>query len=231
MPRTSKKAKTPRPTTKKARRPRATQAERTAMSHAGLLKATLELVAERGIRGTSLQAIGERAGYSRGLAGHRFGSKEGLLRELMAENVADFQAALGAKVDAKRDDGTVGTGALKALVSVLRELMETRPEAMRAYYMLLFESVLEMPELRAEFERMDEGYRRLFARIIREQIARGTLRDDIDPATHAHLFLAMMRGVTVQWVLDPAKANPRKLGDALEFWLDAALAPRRRRKR
>ena len=156
------------------------------MSHAGLLRATLELVAERGIRATSLQAIGERAGYSRGLAGHRFGSKEGLLRELVAENIAGFQAALAKRID----DRPEGTEALKALVRLQGETMGTRPEAMRAYYMLLFESVVEMPVLRKEFARIDESYRTLLGRILRERIAKGSIRDDIDVAAHANLLLA-----------------------------------------
>ena len=60
-------------------KPRRTQAERSAESDRRMLRAALKLIGERGYRGTSLAAIGEEAGYSRGLVNERFGSKSGLL--------------------------------------------------------------------------------------------------------------------------------------------------------
>ena len=51
--------------TEPARGRRRTQAERTALSEDRLLAAALQLISERGYERTTLQAIGERAGYSR----------------------------------------------------------------------------------------------------------------------------------------------------------------------
>ena len=59
-----------------------TQAERTAISDKAMLNAAVELILERGTDKTTLQAIGEKAGYSRGLATYRFGSKAGLFDEV-----------------------------------------------------------------------------------------------------------------------------------------------------
>src|ERR1700759_2658814 len=58
---------------------RRTQAERVATSEERMLRAALKLIGQRGYSGTSLAAIGEEAGYSRGLVNERFGSKDGLL--------------------------------------------------------------------------------------------------------------------------------------------------------
>lgn len=55
-----------------------TQAERTERSDHLMLEAAVELILERGTRGTRLKEVGIRAGYSRGLAGQRFGSIENL---------------------------------------------------------------------------------------------------------------------------------------------------------
>ena len=54
------------------------QAERTALSDRLLTEAAIELLVKHGLHGTTLQGVGERAGYSRGLATHRFGSKAGV---------------------------------------------------------------------------------------------------------------------------------------------------------
>jgi len=54
-----------------------TQAERTAISDRAMLDAAIDLILEHGTDKTTLAAIGEKAGYSRGLATYRFGSKAG----------------------------------------------------------------------------------------------------------------------------------------------------------
>ena len=59
-----------------------TQAERTAISDRAMLDAAIDLILEHGTDKTTLAAIGDRAGYSRGLATYRFGSKAGLFDEV-----------------------------------------------------------------------------------------------------------------------------------------------------
>ena len=57
---------------------RLTQAERTGISDNRMLEAAVELIVDRGPSATSLKEVGLMAGYSRGLAGQRFGSKDKL---------------------------------------------------------------------------------------------------------------------------------------------------------
>src|SRR5262245_20297265 len=61
---------------------RRTQAERRSRSEEALLDAAAELIAERGVEGASLASIGDRAGVSRGLPIHHFGSKDALVSRL-----------------------------------------------------------------------------------------------------------------------------------------------------
>ncbi len=49
---------------------RPTQAERTALAEEKMVNATIELLNTAGLAGTTLIAIGERAGYSRGFVTH-----------------------------------------------------------------------------------------------------------------------------------------------------------------
>ena len=65
------------------------QADRTALSDKLLTEAAIELLVKSGIHGTTLQAVGERAGYSRALATHRFGSKAGLFSHVLKTASAD----------------------------------------------------------------------------------------------------------------------------------------------
>ena len=57
---------------------RLTQAERTEISDNRMLDAAVRLIVDRGPAVTSLKEVGLLAGYSRGLAGQRFGSKDKL---------------------------------------------------------------------------------------------------------------------------------------------------------
>src|SRR5262245_31645311 len=61
---------------------RRTQVERRHESEEALLDAAADLVAERGVERASLASIGTRAGASRGLPNHHFGSKDALVARL-----------------------------------------------------------------------------------------------------------------------------------------------------
>ena len=69
-------------------RRRRTQAERRAEAESRVLSAAAEIVAEKGVDGLTLAEAGERAGYSRGLAGHYYRSKDEL-HAAMAEALHD----------------------------------------------------------------------------------------------------------------------------------------------
>ncbi len=62
---------------------RRTQGERRDEARQRVLQAATSLVAAHGSRAVSLAAIGEAAGYSRGIVHHHFGSKAQLLEELI----------------------------------------------------------------------------------------------------------------------------------------------------
>jgi len=198
-----------------------TQAERTANSHRGLLSAALALIAERGFRATSLQAIGERAGYSRGLVSHRFGSKEGLLRELVRRMLDRW----GTEVRDPAVGNRTGAAALAAVARVHRQAIEDSPDAVRALYMLLFESLVDMPELKGELAELDQRLRERTAARLRAGKVHGTVRADLDEDAYGVLFLAMLRGITLQWLVNPGALDLTRVYAALEDLLERATPP------
>jgi AcrR family transcriptional regulator len=90
-----------------------TQAERTDLSDRLMLDAAIKLIVERGVERTTLREVGENAGYSRGLAGHRFGNKSGLLEFIVRTVGEDWLTEL------KR--GTRGVSGYKALAAAIDE--------------------------------------------------------------------------------------------------------------
>ena len=74
---------------------RRTQRERREETERKVLAAATALIAQHGSRALTLAAVGEAAGYSRGIVSHHFGSRENLLRAVMRDAQAFTLPELG----------------------------------------------------------------------------------------------------------------------------------------
>ena len=83
---------------------RQTQVERRAESEQRLLTAAAELIATEGFAAASLERVGAAAGYSRGLASQKFGSKDGLVTAVIAAE-ADVDLDACGQPPADHQDG------------------------------------------------------------------------------------------------------------------------------
>ncbi len=177
-----------------------TQAARQAASDAAMANAAVALICERGAAATTLKDVGVRAGYSRGLAGYRFGSKAGLWSFLVRTIGEEWLAELG-----RAAAGTTGLATLHAALDAHCELMLRSPERIRAFYMLWFDSVGPDPVLRAQVARVHDRRRRDVERWIGGGVAAGTVRADVDARAVAEQFVAQIVGIVYQWLV----ADPR----------------------
>ena len=181
------------------RTPRRTQAERVAESDRALVGAAVRLIAERGYQRTTLAAIGEASGYSRGLVTQRFGSKEGLLLAVL-DRLLDSWALrnVGPRVGA-----LVGIEAMTASLDAYLHVVESAPDSLRAYHALLREADGPVPAVRDRIAELNRREREGVEAWLRAGQAAGAVRPDVDPRAVAATFLATIRGTTTQWLLDP----------------------------
>ena len=201
---------------------RRTQAERTALSESRILRAAVRLIAKRGYSKTTLADIGEAAGYSRGLVGHRFGSKEGLLQRLVPHLGGRFiEDQLNPALH-----GRIGLEALEVMVDTYLNELVVREEKLHALYVLMGEALGPVSEIRPVFARFNASTRDIARAAIEAGIAAGKLRSDIDPSTEVVLFLGMLRGAAMQWVTDPGCFEIDRLGASMKAALRDHLAPR-----
>jgi AcrR family transcriptional regulator len=198
---------------------RRTQAERTALSEDRLLDAALKLISERGYERTSLQAIGDAAGYSRGLVSHRFGSKEGLLWAVLQRMLAHS----GTERLAPRLEGRVGIDALHAVIEALRRSLHAAPDKLRAFYALLFESLGPMEALRPHVAEFHKRQRARVSEWIAAGIAAGAVRPDADPERQAALFISAIRGASYQWLIDPEHVDIDAIYDEIKDTVTRSL--------
>jgi AcrR family transcriptional regulator len=183
--------------------PRRTQAERVEASDRALLDAAITLIAERGYDRTTLAAIGEVAGYSRGLVTQRFGSKEGLLWAVVKEMLAVWSA----QAVRPRVGDRVGVDALRATLDVYLDAVSRRPQNIRAYYALLREADGPVSAVRDHIVKIHRDERVAITAWIADGQRAGVVRADVDPRAEAVLFLGVLRGVTMQWLLDPKRVD------------------------
>ncbi len=183
------------------------QAQRSARSDKRMLEAAVTLINDRGTAKTTLKEIGEVAGYSRGLASYRFGSKDGLWMELFAGFDDLWKGHLREYLQGKE-----GLEAIRLAIRAQRDFFRKEPSYLRAMYILWYESLGKESDIRAKLAGHHRIYRRDVQRWIQQGQEAGEINAAIDAEKFSASYCAHMFGAIYQWVVAP---------DALD--LDAVL--------
>ena len=197
---------------------RRTQSQRREEAESRLLDAALAIVARAGSARLTLAEVGAAAGYSRGLATHRFGNKAGLLRALAAHINARFHDQLRA-APPRRD----GLDAIRGNIRVYFGRSDRNWTTTRALLVMMTEGFMEGAELKSDMAAYNRLALAFFEQHLRSGIAQGEIRDDIEPAGTAVLLLGSLRGVMLQWLLDDA-IDLAAVRDRLLAMVDLTLA-------
>jgi AcrR family transcriptional regulator len=177
---------------------RRTQEERRSEAEQRLLLAAAELVGEIGPAGVTLANVGERAGYSRGLATHHFGSKGALMQRLVDSVTAEFREA----VPLAGEPHSVLDDALRLVDVYLGVLADPQP-ANRARLALWADTVASATsDLRPAMIAADREFRGAIADSLQRGIDNGELAASVHPDGLATVIVGMLRGVALQALLD-----------------------------
>ncbi|MEV5970929.1 TetR/AcrR family transcriptional regulator [Streptomyces sp. NPDC051921] len=156
-----------------------------------IVRAALEVIAERGYRGASLGAVAERVGLTQQGLLHYFPTKEALLVAVLEER--DRWDTSGA-----RDPGKWRLDLMESLV----EYNAMRPGIVQTFSALLGESVTEDHPARAFFTERYTQVRENMAEVLRAEFGE-ELPGGLTPERAAPLLTAVMDGLQFQWLLDP----------------------------
>jgi len=177
---------------------RPTQAERAALAEEKMVNATIDLLNTVGMAGTTLIAIGELAGYSRGLATHHFGSKAGLFRKVLRHITAVWTEELENNLR-----GRDGLAALLAALDAHRDHMLNFPRHARAMNILWsasFDPAAEFKPNVIEFHRLQRANAAVW---VKAGQASGEIKADVDAVRFAEQFYASLLGLNYQWLVNP----------------------------
>jgi AcrR family transcriptional regulator len=194
---------------------RRTQAERRAETERRLLDAAMDLVAEGGVGAVTVAATGARAGYSRGIVNHHFGSRRALLDALAREVQGRFSP--------RRPTGP-GHGRVLDLVDDYLATLEVRGHDSRVFLVLWTAAISSDPDLGPIFAERDEVFRRGMADALRAGVADGSIGADVDPVAAGAALVGLLRGVGLQRLLAPEAIDLEALRAEVRRLLAAGLA-------
>lgn len=159
---------------------------------AEIVRAALEVIAERGYRGASLAAVAERVGLSQQGLLHHFPTKDALLVAVLEERD-------------KWDAVPNGSWRVDLLASLV-EYNAMRPGIIQTFSALLGESVTEGHPAREYFTDRYTRVRASMAVALRTEYG-DRLPNGLSPERTAPLLVAVMDGLQYQWLLDPESVD------------------------
>ena len=176
-----------------------------------IIDAVVELFASKGYRGTGVAALADHVGMTATGLLYYFGTKERLLREVVAER--DRMDA----IDPDREFPLALT--LSSLRDLGRHNIETATLT-RLYLVLGAESFDNDDPLHDFFVERYEVAREFVRALLNDEKAEGRVRPDIDVDQVALEVIAMIMGLEYQWVTDPARVD---FGQAMETYIDELI--------
>ncbi len=167
---------------------------------------------ERGYADTSPRDVRERSGVGQGSLYHHFPTKRDLAVAALERNVADLLPA-ASELEGPGDP----------LARIEAYLMRPRDplKGCKVGRMTQDPQVREDPVLLAPVSRAFAQIHRSWAAVLRQAVAAGQLRQDLDPDRLAHTLMAVLQG---GYVLAIAQQDPAPFDDARQGALDLLRA-------
>jgi AcrR family transcriptional regulator len=198
-----------------------TQAERTAISDKAMIDAAIDLILEHGTDKTTLQAIGEKAGYSRGLATYRFGSKAGLFDQVCKSISRRWLEYLKEGVG-----NEVGIDAMCTALDSFFQFVSDSPRDARVLQILYCGAASPKSEYRQTSANIHQRQQDDVAAWVQAGMENGEIRKDADPKSIAAQYIAYISGMTYLWLINPKSIDFRKANDDMKEHLRLSLKDR-----
>lgn len=198
---------------------RLTREESREQTRERLLAAAAELFAERGVNGTSVEQIAERAGFTRGAFYGNFEGKHELVVALLRQRTRREAE----EVTALRE----GVGSFDELMDRLRAWNAERAEHLAGWLALRTELALyalRNPEARPLVGEGEQATRALLETSIKTELAARGAEPPADPAFLALILHALEDGLLLQRFLSPEGTGDEDVVDAVQLSMRAWAA-------
>lgn len=185
-----------------------------------LIEAAARLFAERGYANSSVAAIGDAAGVSRGLINHHFGSKENLLYEVIADILGEWTELMLPAVE-----GTRGVETLHAILTSFMEFAEQRRERAQLLFRLTFQAFDPESDMADELAKVHRRWIEKSRTWWDEGVEDGEIDPSIDHKSMATFLIGASRGIVLDSLIAPDKVDLRKSFDHLWTLFSRGVKP------
>ncbi len=179
----------------------------------------MDLVLEHGPDKTTLAMIGETAGYSRGLATYRFGSKGGLFDSLCKSISRHWLEYLKQGVGDK-----VGIDAMCAALDTIYKFEQESPREARTLEILYCGAASPSSEFRDTAIGIRRRQKSDVAEWVRQGQEAGQVRRDVDADEVAGQYVAYISGMTYLWLMSPDSFDFHGSNEVMKKQLRDSLA-------
>ncbi|WP_317932266.1 TetR/AcrR family transcriptional regulator [Halioxenophilus sp. WMMB6] len=185
---------------------RLTQAERSAQSDRQMFEVAVKLIVERGPSKTTLTDIGVMAGYSRGLAAYRYGTKDVFFKELIEHLNNLWRVELEQTVKNAR-----GIERASAAVQALQNFVLSHPDHLRAMYKLHYDSIDHESETTRKLDELQTIQRNMAKHWLQEAESSGEVSCLFSPEEYGELYCSLVFGAIYQWLVNPEKIDLQRM--------------------
>ncbi len=172
---------------------RRTQAERRAESENRLLNAAAEIIASEGYLAATLERVGERAGFSRGLASRKYGSKDGLIEAVIWRVSAHVNEQVDLAIAGVRDP-------LDRLLRLFDRFVELVicDVSVRAYFVLFSAMIANRLDTANVFDEVQRRFGERIEALIAEAQTAGSVPSNL-PVKHAAFMVGcLLAGISIE---------------------------------
>jgi len=196
---------------------RRTRVEQQAATRAALVAAAAEVMAERGVAGTTVEEVTTRAGFTRGAFYSNFADKDALVDAVLDARTAHEIADLTPLV--------VEAATPAELMAALRR--RGGDEDARTWSLLLAElrlHALRSPELRPRLAAWEQQQRDGYRTVVQHVLALGDITPPADLDLVALIIQVLDDGIATHHAIEGDAIAPQAFLDALDLLLRAAAA-------
>lgn len=198
---------------------RRTQPQRRLESEQRLLTAAAEIIGREGFASASFERLGEEAGYSRGLASQKFGSKDGLITAVIAFVSKRIEQAVTKETQGAPDALTAVLNHMNAILTTIE-----KDPLSRAYFVTMAAAISNRLPIQAAFLEEHNLFRVRTRERIEEGKAAGVIEAAIDADSTAIAIGSLLLGIAMELLLDP-ELDVGRVRKVTLATVQAALAP------
>lgn len=188
------------------------------MRRAQLIRAAYKVVSRKGYYNFTIKDIAKESGLSSGLVHYYFKDKQDLLLNLLKDINSNMKSYLNKEL-------VMTQSPQEKLLTYMDQAFSLAEKEKEYFYVLIdfWTQTKHNPRMRQANNKLMQSYRDECAAIVKEGIAKGVFREEVDVAFAATTIVSVIQGTIVQYVLDNQAFNYEQYTKTIKDYIVSIL--------